>query len=90
MYYFALGIQQLFFSADIPEGERDKLIKYLEFLDESGVGEIIHLEVAKEYNKGGRPTYNPYRLFAAIIYAFSKHSGSLRKIEESILYVSNI
>lgn len=86
MYYFTLGIQQLFFSADIPEGERDKLIKYLEFLDESGVGEIIHLEVAKEYNKGGRPTYNPYRLFAAIIYAFSKHSGSLRKIEESILF----
>ena len=35
---------------------------------------------------GGRNAYNPYRLFAAIIYAFSKHSCSLRKIEESIKF----
>ena len=39
----------------------------------------------KEY-AGGRRPYNPYRLFATIIYAFSKHSGSVRKIEESLNY----
>lgn len=86
MYYFTSTINQLFFSADIPEGEKNKMIKYLEFLDESGVGDIIHDEIAKDYSKGGRTPYDPYRLFAAIIYAFSKHSGSLRKIEESISF----
>ena len=63
MYYFTSTINQLFFSADIPEGEKNKMIKYLEFLDESGVGDIIHDEVAKDYSKGGRTPYDPYRLF---------------------------
>lgn len=31
-----------------------------------------------------RNAYNSYRLFAAIIYAFSKHLDGLRKMEESI------
>ena len=73
MYYFTSTINQLFFSADLPEGEKNKMIKYLEFLDESGVGEIIHDEVVKDYSKGGRTPYDPYRLFAAIIYAFSNY-----------------
>lgn len=58
--------------------------KFLVFLEESGVGKIIQSEVG-EYKEGRRP-YNPYKLFAAIIYGFSKHSGSLRKLEESIIY----
>lgn len=47
---------------------------------------MIEKETKKDKSLGGRSSYNPYRLFAAIIYAFSKHSGSLRKIEESIKY----
>jgi len=58
--------------------------KFLVFLEESGAGKIIQSEVS-EYKEGRRP-YNPYKLFAAIIYGFSKHSGSLRKSEESIIY----
>ena len=43
-------------------------------MEDSGVGEIIAEAVDKDFGKGGRPSYNPYRLFAAILYAFSKHS----------------
>ena len=58
-----------------------KLDKFLLLLEESGVGKIIEEATKTDRSKGGR---NPYRLFATIIYGFSKHSGSLRKIEESI------
>ena len=56
------------------------------FLEDSGVGELIHQECYKDHSKGGRPPYNYYNLFAASIYAFSKHPGTLRKIEESFKY----
>lgn len=56
------------------------------FLENSGVGELIHQECYKDHSKGGRPPYNYYNLFAASIYAFSKHPGTLRKIEESFKY----
>lgn len=64
--------------------ERTKLDKFLDILDESGVAEIIQREVIPSYERTGRAGYNPYKLFAGIIYAFSKHSGSVRKIEESM------
>ncbi|MDO4199063.1 MAG: transposase [Erysipelotrichaceae bacterium] len=38
----------------------------------------------------GRKSYNPYKLFAAIIYCFAKHKGTLRNIEEMCRYDSRI
>lgn len=75
-------------SFDIPLKERQKLDTFLEILEESGVAKYINddeISAAKS-ELGGRPPYNPYRLFATIIYAFSRHSGSVRKIEESMNY----
>ena len=64
-------------------GGKQKLDIFLQILEISGVGEIIKEATKKEY-AAGRHSYNPYRLFAVIIYAFSKHSGSVRKIEENL------
>lgn len=86
MPYFTIYQEQLFSTADLNRGEKEKLKKFLELLEESGVGKLIESETSKDRSLGGRSSYNPYRLFATIIYAFSKHSGSLRKIEESMLY----
>lgn len=88
MPYFTLFQDQLFPTAELSKGDREKIDNYLRVLEESGVGKIIKDELDSDIEKGvgGRAPYNPYRLFAAIIYAFSKHSGSLRKIEESIKY----
>ena len=86
MPFFTVFQDQLFSTAELSRGEREKIDSFLQVLEESGIGEIIYNETNKDKGKGGRNSYNPYRLFAAIIYAFSKHSGSLRKIEESIKF----
>ena len=95
MAYFTVFQDRLFPTAELSRGEREKIDEFLRLLEDCGIGEIIHKETQKDKNLGGRNSYNPYRLFASIIYAFSKHSGSLRKIEESLkfdlrfLYINN-
>ena len=86
MAYFTNSQGYLFLCSDIPFEEKQKLDDYLQLLEESGVGKIIEESLEKHLEKGGRPSYNPYRLFAAILYAFSKHSGSLRRIEDSLKF----
>ena len=86
MPYFTTKQLGLFSSYQLNKKEEEKLNRFLMFLEDSGVGELIHQECFKDHSKGGRPPYNYYNLFAASIYAFSKHPGTLRKIEESFKY----
>lgn len=86
MPFFTVFQDQLFPTAELSREEREKIDTFLRLLENSGVGNIIYEEIKKDRSLGGRNSYNPYRLFASIIYAFSKHSGSLRKIEESIKF----
>ena len=86
MAYFIGKQQRLFNSSDITGEEKEKLDKYLEILEESGSGEIIEKAIGKDWRKGGNPGHNPYKLYATILYGFSKHSGSVRKLEESMKY----
>ena len=86
MAYFTIQQGRFFNSYDISEKEKQKLDDFLEILEESGVGKIIESETERDYSKGGRLGTNPYRLFATIIYSFSQHSGSVRKIEECIKF----
>ena len=86
MPYFITKQLSLFSSYQLNKKEEEKLNKFLLFLENSGIGELIHQECYKDHSKGGRPPYNYYNLFAASIYAFSKHPGTLRKIEESFKY----
>lgn len=86
MPYFTTKQLGLFSSYQLNKKEEEKLNRFLLFLENSGVGKIIYQECYKDHSKGGRPPYNYYNLFAASIYAFSKHPGTLRKIEESFKY----
>ena len=86
MAYFTDFQERLFPTAELSRAEKEKINEYLKILEESGVGKIIEEETKKDRSSGGRNSYNPYRLFAAITYAFSKHSGSVRKIEESMMF----
>ena len=79
MAYFTNSQGYLFLCSDIQFEEKQKLDDYLLLLEESKVGKIIEQAIGKHSEKGGRPSYNPYRLFAAILYTFSKHSGSFRR-----------
>lgn len=86
MAYFTNIQQTLHLRSNISIEEKEKFNKYLEILEDSGSGEIIENAINKDNKKGGNPGYNPYRMYAAILYAFSKHSGSVRRIEESMNY----
>ena len=86
MVYFTTHQDYFFLCSDISFEEKQKLNDYLLVLEESGVGKIIEKAIGGKQETGGRPSYNPYRLFATILYAFSRHSGSLRRIEESMRF----
>jgi len=85
MPYFSIGKMFLLPPFDVPFEERQKLDAFLEILEDSGIGPIIERCTKKTYRAGRKP-YNPYRLFASIIYGFAKRSGSVRKIDESLSF----
>ena len=66
------------------DGEIQKINVFLEILEDSGVGEIIKKNFSE--SKLGRKSYNPYKLFASILYCFAMHKGTLRDSEEMIRY----
>ena len=63
------------------EEEKGKIDGILELLDDSGVAEIIE----KNSQKGviGRESYNPCRMFAAVLLAFALGRSSLREMESA-------
>ena len=71
----------LFYSFPLYEEEKTKIDWILSLLDQSGIEELIR-EKARKGN-GGRPPYDPYKLFAAILFGFALGSSSLREIESS-------
>lgn len=86
MPYFTMHRTFLVPSFEPLEKEKANLDRFLSVLEGSGAGEIIDDEVrkSKDGETRGRKGLNPYKTFAAILLGFSVHSGSLRKIEESI------
>lgn len=82
MNYFT--INRTFFlvpSLDIVK-EYEKIDKFMKILEKSGVSEIIRKVKQSDKSNRGRKGYNPYNLFAAIIYCFAKFKASLRDIED--------
>ena len=67
-------------------GEFNKIDNFMALLEKSGVGKIIKNVKRTDLNHKGRKGYNPYNLFAAIIYCFSKFKGTLRDIEDKVMY----
>lgn len=86
MPYFSMSKTFLVYPYTVDDKGLLQLDEFLLLLDRSNVGEIIKNEVQKELKSTGRPGYNPYKLFAVILYSFSKGIYSLRKIEEYCKY----
>ena len=84
MKYFTIK-RQLFLvpHAKIVE-EYKKIDKFMQILEKSGVAEIIKSVKQKDEKCKGRSGYNPYNLFATIIYCFSKFKGTLRDMKTSV------
>ena len=58
----------------------------MNLLEKSGVGKIIENVKLKDKMCKGRNGYNPYNLFAAIVYCFAKFNATLRDIEEKFIF----
>lgn len=82
------NIRQAFFllSSTIKVEETRKIDDFLRLIEESGVCELIETSIKRDYEKGGRPSFNPYDLFAAIIYSFGFSKATLRNIEDLCNY----
>ena len=70
--------------------EFEKIDKFMILLEKSSVGKIIEYVKYNDKNRKGRRGYNPYSLFAAIIYCFAKFNATLRDIEDKCIYISSI
>lgn len=66
--------------------EREKLDKFLLILDKSGVSKFFSHRDIHDLDKGGRPHYSYYDLFATILYGFAFNSPTLRQLETSCKY----
>lgn len=66
--------------------ECTKILRFLAFLDDSGVAEILKNVKPQGTPSKGRPEINRYDLFATIVYGFAFGSGTLRDLEDSCKY----
>ena len=66
--------------------EFEKIDKFMNLLDKSGIEKIIKSVKLKDNNCKGRTGYNPYNLFAAIVYCFAKFNATLRDIEDKFIF----
>jgi transposase len=89
MFNFTTRTSRLFCYYALDVKEVEKLDKFLQFLEKSGVSEILNSVKVNDQSKGnnqsagGRATYNPCHLFATILYGFAFGKGTLREIEAS-------
>lgn len=87
MGHFSTKQGALFYSYTMDVEQQRKIDGFLALLDRSGVGKFIELETMKEDQAGeiGRPGYDPYKVFACVLFGFSMGSSSLRDLEASCM-----
>lgn len=85
MSYFNTIETFFVFPLSSSDEEIQKINYLLHILEKSGVGDVIK-EVNYKSSIKGRKSYNPYKLFAAILYCFALHKGTLRNSEEMCKY----
>lgn len=83
MLYFIISKIFLIPSFDLEAKEREKIDRFLLFLENSQVGNVISKYVKNNTLKGGRPNCNYYKLFATILYGFAFDKYTLREIESA-------
>ena len=86
MPYFTIGRARLFIPFQLEVKQEQKLMRFMQMLEASGVGDVIKLYVRNDTVSGGRPNCNYYRLFAAILYGFAFDRYSLRELEDAFKY----
>ncbi len=78
MEYFTIKRPLFLVPSSICEKEFEKIDKFMKLIEKSEVGKIISNVKYKDKNCIGKKGYNPYNLFATIVYCFSKFNATLR------------
>lgn len=86
MEYFNIKRQIFIVPSEKSNIEFEKIDKFMFFLENTGVGKIIQSVKCKDKKCQGRKSYNPYNLFAAILYSFAYFNASLRDIEDKCIF----
>ena len=86
MEYFNIKRSLFIVPSEKCNAEFEKIDKFMCFLENSGVGKIIENVKHRDNNCKGRNGYNPYNLFSAILFCFSKFNASLRDIEDKCIF----
>ena len=86
MPYFNTERSFLVPSLDLKAKEKEKMRRFLAFLENSGVGKTIKRYIRNKTSSGGRPGYDYYRLFATILYGFAFGRFTLRDLEDACRY----
>ncbi len=86
MEYFTIKYPLFLVPSNRCNEEFEKINKFMNFLEKSGVGQIINNVKYKDKNCKGRKGYNPFNLFATIVYCFSKFNATLRDIEDKCIF----
>lgn len=86
MFYFTIKRPLFLVPSKQCDEEFEKIEKFMEFLEKSGVEKIIESVKLKDKSCKGPKGYNPYNLFATIIYCFSKFNATLRDIEDKCIF----
>ena len=67
--------------------EFEKIDNFLKILEKSNVGNLIYSIYKKDKTTDiGRKGYNPFNLFATIVYCFSNFKSSIREIEKLCIF----
>ena len=82
MEYFTIKRFLFLVPSNDCDEELEKIDKFINLLNKSGIGKIIE----KEQKVKGRSGYNPFNLVATICYCFSKFKSSLREIEKLCVF----
>ena len=86
MSYFTIKKSFWLVPSNRCDEEFEKIDKFMEFLERSGVGKILESVKQKEEKCKGRKEYNRYNLFTTIIYCFAKFKATLRDIEDKCIF----
>lgn len=82
MNYFSIKRTIFIVPSNKCNEEFEKIDKFIEILNKSGIGKIIE----NVQNNIGRKGYNPFNLVATIIYCFSQFKSSIREIEKLCIF----
>lgn len=87
MNYFTIKRTLFLVPSNTCYEEFEKIDNFLMILEKSGVGKLIeNVRKKDKITNVGRKGYNPYNMFAMIVYCFSKFKSSLREIESLCQY----